>query len=418
VVEFDASLLPYNEELLAFLRRAKREGRRIGLFTAADQSIADAVADHLGLFEVVRGSDGTTNLSAEAKLSAIREAFGDRFCYAGDGRVDRPIFNAAESVILVGAVERLRSILPQGKRVEAVFPKTTIDIKVWIKALRLQHWVKNSLVFVAPFLSLQSLSFQVATQVLLLFVLLGILASATYILNDLIDLSADRQHPQKRFRPFAAGVISARQGAIVASLMISASFGFALLMPIAIPIALACYLALTLCYSLVLKRMPMIDVVALAGLFTLRVLAGGLLLPSPISPWLLTFSMLFFLNLAMIKRYAELERVYRTETQPSRARGYTVRDLPILLATGVASGLSAIVIFMIYLINEQYPRDIYHTPSVLWGIMPVLLIWTLRIWHLSVHGQMHEDPVVFALKDRISLALGVTIGALIVCAWL
>jgi 4-hydroxybenzoate polyprenyltransferase len=188
------------------------------------------------------------------------------------------------------------------------------------------------------------------------------------------------------------------------------------LLPLASTAVLLLYLALTLLYSLFLKRLAMIDVTVLAGLFTLRVLAGGTLVAAPPSPWLLTFSMLFFLGLAAIKRYAELHRVVRTVGEGAGARGYSQPDLPILLATGVSTGVSSIVIFMIYLINEQYPQAVYHYPAVLWGIMPVLLLWILRLWHLSVHGRMSEDPVLFALHDRFSLALGLVIVLIMLVA--
>jgi 4-hydroxybenzoate polyprenyltransferase len=247
---------------------------------------------------------------------------------------------------------------------------------------------------------------------------MGLLASATYIINDLFDLAADRRHPVKRYRPFAAGELSIRAGLIGAAILFAIAAAMGSLLPLAASSLLIIYLILTLSYSLVLKQVAMMDVLLLAGLFTIRVLVGGVLLPTPISPWLLTFSMLFFLGLAVIKRYAELERVLRTGVSDGRARGYSGRDLPILLATGVSSGISAVVIFTIYLINEQYPKHIYAIPGALWGIMPILLIWTLRAWHLSVHGRMNEDPVAFALRDRVSLTLGALVLLLLFVAWI
>jgi 4-hydroxybenzoate polyprenyltransferase len=411
---FDPALLPYNEELLNYLRAERRTGRRIGLFTAADQSVADAVAEHLGLFDVAQGSDGVVNLSGERKLAAIEQAFGPRFSYAGNGRVDLPIFRRAATVLLAGPVEQLQAALPPGTVVEAKFPDRPTGLRVWAKALRLQHWVKNALIFVAPALAPQPLA--LVADAVALFVLMGVLASATYLVNDLFDLAADRRHPVKRFRPLADGRISARSALLAAAAMVAGSLAASLALPDGCTLALLIYLFTTLAYSFGLKRVPMIDVTILAGLFTLRVLAGSLLVPAPIAPWLLTFSMLFFLGLAMVKRYAELERVVRTTPGGGGARGYTGQDLPILLATGVATGISAIVVFMLYLINEQYPRTIYHNPSALWGVMPVLLIWTLRVWHLTVHGRMNEDPVVFALKDRLSLALGCAVAVILVLA--
>lgn len=414
---FDPGLLPYNQEVLEYLRAQKAEGRRIGLFTAADQSIAEAVAKHLGLFDVVRGSDGTTNLSGAAKAEAIREEFGDRFAYAGDSASDRPVFDRAEQVVLVGPAARLAASLPADRRVEAVFPVRRAGLQVWAKALRLHHWPKNLLVFVAPVLGFQ-FSADVAAHSVVLFVLLGMLASATYLVNDLFDLAADRQHPKKRHRPLASGAIAARDGAAAAVLLTSTALGLGLLLlPPAGNLVLCAYLAITLAYSFVLKRQPFLDVTVLAGLFTLRVLGGNLVVPTPVSAWLLTFSMLLFLGLAMIKRYAELDRVLASGGDGVVSRGYTGRDLPLLLAAGVGSGFAAVVIFMIYLINDQYPREVYGNPGLLWAMLPLILIWTLRMWHLTVHGRMDEDPVVFALKDRASLAHAAIAGLILLLAW-
>ncbi len=416
-VEFDPKLLPYNEEMLAYLREQREAGRVIGLFTAADQGIADAVARHLGLFDLARGSDGVTNLSGAEKARAIRREFGDHFVYAGDSPVDAPVFEQAQRVVLVGPVERLQAALPAGKPVEAAFPVRRAGLSIWARALRVKHWTKNLLVFVAPVLGFH-FSAEVIGSSLLMFMSLSLLASATYLLNDLVDLAADRAHPKKQHRPLAAGLIPARDGVLAAFGMIAASLGLGLLLlPVSGLLALHAYLAITLAYSFALKRQAFVDVVVLAGLFTLRVLAGAALVPAPISPWLLTFSMLFFLGLAMIKRCAELERVLGDGGNAVSSRGYTVRDLPLLLAAGVASGFTAIAVFTIYLINDQYPRDVYGHPELLWAMVPVILLWLLRMWHLTVHRRMDEDPVVFALRDRMSLALGGAVGLILLAAW-
>jgi 4-hydroxybenzoate polyprenyltransferase len=413
-VAFDPTALPYNQPLLEYLRKEHASGRRIGLFTAADQSIADAVAAHLGFFDVVRGSDGVTNLSGAAKVRAIEAEFGPVFAYAGDSTVDLPIFARAASSILVGPKVRLLVKLNASPNIEAKFPLPRPDVMVWARAFRLKHWAKNVLVFVAPVLAGQ---YRALIPSVVLFIAMGVLASATYLLNDLADLAADRAHPRKCHRPLASGAISVRDGLLAAAVMITGALLVSLAaLPIGCTVVLASYLVITLLYSATLKRLPMIDVTVLAGLFTLRVLAGSMVVAAPLSPWLLTFSMMFFLGLAAIKRYAELHRVVRTIGEGGSARGYNQQDMTILLATGVSTGVSSIVIFMIYLINEQYPRAIYKDPDALWGVMPVLLVWILRLWHLSVHGRMSEDPVLFALKDRFSLVLGAVIVAIMLVA--
>lgn len=414
----DPVLLPYNDELIAYLDEQKRNGRRIGLFTAAHQSTAQAVADHLGVFDVVCGSDGETNLAGSRKLEAIREAFGSAFSYAGGAEADRPVFCASRSVVLAGDVGRLRRLVPREVAVENAFPSRRWRPRVWAKALRLEHWAKNVLVFLAPILGLEITSPMVLMQSLLLFVLMGLLASATYLVNDATDLAADRQHPYKRRRPMAAGLIAVSDGLAVAAGLIAVSLALSLMLPLACTLALLLYLATTLAYSFALKRQPVVDVFVLAGLFTLRVIAGGGVIAGPISPWLLTFSMLFFLGLATVKRYAELERVVRTGGEAVVSRGYNSRDLPLLLAAGIGSGLSAIVIFTMYLINDHYPQTIYRHPEALWIMMPILLLWTLRVWHMAVHGRMNEDPVTFALRDRTSLILGLFVILALAVAWM
>lgn len=411
---FTAASLPYNTEFLGYLQAQKAAGRTIGLFTAADQEVADDVAAHVGLFDMACGSDGVHNLSGAAKAACIAQHLGPDFAYAGDSDVDQPIFARATSVVLVGKVDRLRDGLPPGAVVEAYFPQSASTLLVWARALRLQHWAKNVLVFLVAFLSPPGEA--AAGQLLLLWVLMGVLASATYVINDLFDLATDRKHPVKCHRPFASGAIPVRDGAMVAAALIVGTLLASLVLPWQCTVVLLVYFVVTLTYSIKLKHIPMVDVTVLAGLFTVRVLAGASPTGTAISPWLLTFSMLFFFGLAIVKRYAELERLVRAGEVTAKARGYTEQDIPILLTSGIASGFSAIVIFMVYMINEQYPRSIYAHPGTLWAIMPVLLIWTLRLWHLAVHGRMSEDPVVFALKDRGSWALGVVVGVILLVA--
>lgn len=412
-----AESLPYNRQLVDYLAAEKERGRKLGLFTAADQIIADKVAGHLGLFDVVCGSDGKVNLKGFRKVKAIRNLLGERFAYAGDAAVDKPIFEQAEAVVLVGNVPFLKGLLPIGKPIEASFPTQRATPWMWIKQLRIHHWMKNVLVFVAPVFAFKIGSPDVMLHALALFLAMGCLASSTYVVNDLLDLKEDREHRSKRYRPLAAGLIPvsrvalAATGLFIGALLLCAALNWASI------VALGTYFAVTLAYSLTLKRQPIVDVVTLAGLFTLRVLAGGALLASPTSPWLLTFSMLFFLGLAILKRYVEMEQIVAVRGPEAQARGYTARDLPLLLASGIASGFASIVIFTLYMTQEQYPRQIYGHPQFLWLLMPLILIWTLRIWHLAVHGRMNDDPLLFAFRDRFSLALGACAVLVLTGAW-
>lgn len=404
----DATDLPYNAGLVDFLAAERRAGRTIGLFTAADQSIADSVAAHIPVFDVVHGSDGTVNLSGTAKAQAIEAAFGARFAYAGNSTHDHAVFERSQSVILAGPVDRLETGLQPGTVVEARFPSAPTSLRIWVDALRLRHLVKNSLVFVPSLLG--SAGWVEFAQAAMLFVLFGFLASGSYLVNDLLDLASDRAHPLKCRRPLASGRLPIWQGllgacaAIGIALVAGAWLGHGALL------ILTGYLVLTLAYSFRFKSVPILDVTVLAGLFTLRVLGGGVFVP--VSPWLLTFSMLFFFGLALVKRYAELLRTVAAAPEAS-ARGYTAADLPLLLAAGIASEFCAVVIFTTYLITEQYPRTIYAHPGLLWGMTPILLFWTTRMWHLAIHGSMSEDPVTFALKDRVSLVVAALTATLL-----
>jgi len=286
----------------------------------------------------------------------------------------------------------------------------------WLRALRPEHWAKNLLLFVPLGLGLPLVTAPRLATAGALFVAFSLLASATYILNDLLDLETDRAHPTKAGRPFAAGVLPVAHGVVAALVLLTVVAGIAARLPIACSVALAAYLITTLAYSVFLKRQPFLDVILLAGLFTLRLLAGSVVLEAPVSPWLMTFSMLFFTSLAMIKRHAELQGVARSGGNGIDSRGYTLDDLPLLLAAGIGCGIAAITVFMIYLINEQYPRQQYAHPQALWAMMPVLLVWFLRMWHVTIQGRMTEDPVIYALRDRVSLGLGVLVLAILFTA--
>jgi 4-hydroxybenzoate polyprenyltransferase len=416
-IDFEPALLPYNHALLEYLRCEKQAGRRLGLFTASDQIVADKVADHLGLFDVACGSDGVTNLNGAKKAAAIRTLLGERFAYAGDAAADKPIFECAETVVLVGDIPFLKQLLPTDKTIEATFPAAPSTLRMWVKQLRIHHWMKNILVFAAPLFAFKIGSPEILLQAVALFLAMGCLASATYVVNDLLDLATDREHRTKRFRPLAAGVIPVRQAALAAATMVATMIVLASFLSWSVVAALGVYFVMTMAYSFGLKRQPIIDVIVLAGLFTLRVLAGGALLSQPTSPWLLTFSMLFFIGLAILKRYVELSQLVAAGGNDVEVRGYTVKDIPLLLASGIASGFASIVIFTLYMTQEQYPRQIYRHPQFLWLLMPLILVWILRIWHLAVHGRVNDDPLLFAFRDRFSLGL-VACGALVLAgAW-
>lgn len=414
---FDPATLPYDRDVLAFLREQRAQGRRIALVSAADQHLVAAIADHLGLFDHTVGSDGVTNLSGANKLAAIRSLFGEDFSYIGNHRVDLPIWEQARTVLVAGDDAGLLRRAAPGGRLESDLRRRPPGLRPWLRALRLHQWAKNGLVFAPLVLAAPYLTAGDVGRGIVGFFVFGLLASVGYIVNDLLDLPADRRHPTKRLRPFAAGVLTAKAGVAAAAAMLLLASGLAALLngPF-VSVAVAYFLG-TLAYSLQLKRIPMLDVVVLAALFTLRVAGGAALISVPFSYWLITFSVFIFLSLALLKRYVELrdEAVDAAVTRDSR--GYSREDLSLLLPFGCGSAVAASIIVVIYVVEERFPDAAYSQPQMLWFVFPLVLLWLMHMWRTAVQGGMHEDPVFFAIKDRVSLLLGVAVVACLALAW-
>jgi 4-hydroxybenzoate polyprenyltransferase len=403
----DIDALPENAALVEWLRGQKAAGRRLALFSASDQRLVERVARRFGLFDDVLGSDGVVNRLGRRKLEAIRERFGDNVVYAGDSRADLQVWPGCRGAVLVGPqAERLRAALPPGVAVEAVFPAPSPTLKTWAKALRLHQWAKNGLIFVAPLLSGLIAQPSALAQAAAAFLTFGLLASATYIFNDLLDLDADRRHPTKSARPLAAGTLPVRDGLAAQFVLLAAAAAPLAFLPAAFAATAALYLATTLAYSLRLKREPILDVVILAGLFTVRILAGITAVGGELTPWLLTFSMFFFLSLAAIKRYTECRLMAEQGKTSVAGRGYRPGDAAWMMAMGAASGFCSTLVFFIYLVDAASPMRNYHNPEWLWLICVVLGYWLSRAWLLASRGEMNDDPVLFAVKDRFSWALG------------
>lgn len=413
----DPALLPYNQDLLAYLREAQAEGRELALVSAADQSIVTAVADHLGLFGYALGSDGVTNLAGPRKLAAIRERYGDHFVYLGNAPVDLPIWAEAEAAVVVGNDERLAARAAAVAPIEARLPSPAGGIAAWRKEMRLHQWAKNLLIFVPIVLAGPLAAPEDLVLAAIGVLVFGLLASVGYIINDLLDLPADRRHPTKRERPFAAGTLQVTAGVQGAGAMLVVAAVLALLLGPAFALTALGYFVGTVAYSLRLKRVPMLDVLMLAGLFTVRVVAGTTLTEAPFSFWLITFSIFLFLSLALVKRYAELVDQPAGDDAMLDSRGYSAKDLPLLLPFGAGSALAAGLIFVVYLVLERFPTSLYGQPAWLWFVFPVLMFWLMRIWRLALHGRMDQDPVLFAVRDRVSLGLGGIVLLLVLLAW-
>jgi 4-hydroxybenzoate polyprenyltransferase len=370
------------------------------------------IADGLQLFDRVRGSDGHLNLAGAHKLAAVRADIGDAFVYAGDSSKDHPLWAFCRKAILCGDSEAQRRRLPPEVDVVGMFPATRITPRLWVRALRLHQWAKNMLLFVPLLLSGIPNIQRNLVPTMIAFVALGCLASATYLINDLLDLPADRMHRSKKRRPLAAGDLPLQLGVAAVPLLLAASA--ALIAVTGVPLfalVAGIYTFVTLSYSLGLKRQPILDLVILAGLFTIRVWGGMVAAHTMISPWLLTFSMFFFASLATVKRYTECAAMAAEGRDRIPGRGYRAADAMALLAMGAGSGYSAVLVFFIYLVNAVAQFHQFQHPYWLWPVCPVLAYWLSRVWLLAARGEMQDDPIAFALRDRLSIVLALTVVA-------
>lgn len=415
-VHIDAGLLPYHEGLLDYLKAAHAADRRLVLATASNEKFAEAIALNLGIFHDVLASNATVNLSGQRKLERLRELFSNQgFDYAANAMVDLPLWEAAHHVLLVNPECGVKQAAERQGQVAQIFDdRPGSPLKHYLKALRLHQWLKNLLIFIPLLMAHRFGEPLLVGQALLAFLVFGLCASSVYLLNDLLDLPDDRQHPTKRNRPFAAGSISIVNGALLIPSLLIGAISLALLLPIKFVGVLALYYAITLAYSLGLKRAALVDVLTLAGLYTIRIIAGAAAVLVIPSFWLLAFSMFLFLSLALVKRFTELLAMQQGQKTKSSGRGYSTIDLETLSQFGSASAYMSILVLALY-INSETVRDLYTHPEVIWLLCPLLLYLVMRIWLLARRDELHEDPVVFVIKDRRSLWL-VCVGAILL--WL
>jgi 4-hydroxybenzoate polyprenyltransferase/phosphoserine phosphatase len=410
-VQLDWDALPLNDEVLAFVRAAKAQGRTVILATAAAQPWATAIAERLGCFDGVIGTSHT-NLSGSAKLEHLRRYLnGAPFDYIGDRSVDIPLWRAAERAYIVGDASRYERRL--GKSFAGSFPRPTARLRDWLSLLRIPQWSKNLLVLVPIALAHRLSDGSALLHAVLAAVLLSIVASALYIFNDVVDLPNDRIHPHKRQRPLARGAISLQSAWIVLLLgLVGAMITASALLPQEAFALLAVYGVGSAAYSLLLKRIALVDVLVLAGLYVLRLALGGAATHTELSPWLLGFALLFFTSLALLKRHTEAMHLRATNASSKQQRPYTERDEPFLLAMGIGTAMAAVVILILYLASDRV-RTLYTHPDALWLILPLLLWWLMRMWRSSVRGELGGDPVSVALRDPSSLAVGAIIAAIV-----
>jgi len=397
-VRIDVSLLPLHEELLAWLREEKVRGRRLVLATASDYHQARLAVERLGLFDSVLGSDGQRNLKGRQKLKIIVEACGEEFDYIGNSSADLVIWKGCRHAILVNASRRVERSARRAATVTQVFPPPFADLRNALRAMRCYQWVKNLLVFVPAITSHTIFEGAIAGSAALAFFSFSFCASAAYILNDLLDLEEDRRHDSKKQRPFAAGRMSIGSGMLLALACLSASAVIAAFVSHVFVIALVTYFVLTSLYSLFLKRLLVVDVLALALLYTLRVIAGSLATGIVLSLWLLSFAFFLFLSLAFSKRAADLIQHQRDNRKVVPGRGYVTTDLDAVSIAGMCSGFLSSLVLALY-INSESVQLLYHRPAILWGLQPILLYYVTRLWVICRRGELTEDPIQYSVTE-------------------
>ena len=408
----DVPTLPYRRDLIEYLELARRRGTPLVLATAADERIAQAVANHVGLFDAVFASDGVVNLEGESRRDRLIAEFGVRgFDYLGSGRANRPVWHSARRAI---AVRRKPGHLAEPPETEGVFEAPPPDPLLYLRALRPHHWLKNALVFVPLAAAHRLDEVGLLAQACVAFVAFSLCASSTYLLNDLMDLQSDRRHPHKKDRALASGRLPVAHALALIPLLLAGALAVGLLLPWAFLGVLALYYVLTLSYSLRLKDMIILDALALAGLHALRVMAGAAAVSIPPSTWLIAFCVFLFFSLAMIKRYAELVVMPTIDGARAHARAYELEDSELLAALGGASGYLSVLVLALY--ASETANGAFGRHELIWLVCVLLLYWISYMWLMAHRARMHDDPLVFALRDRVSRVLIALMAAVFLAA--
>lgn len=413
-IDFDPSALPYDPQVVAFIRTAKAEGRRVYLASASHEKLVSRIADHLGIVDGWFASNKTTNLAGEQKANQLVQIFGERgFDYIGNDAADLPVWEkAAKAFAIRTPVSVRRKLLTREDPVEHLH-HTRPTWRTWAKMLRVHQYAKNALIFV-PLLTSHHLTPATVISALMAFVAFSLCASGIYILNDLVDLQDDRRHRTKCRRPLAAGAIPLMHGVVAIPILLLGAILVASSISLPFLGVLLGYFALTTAYSFALKRLMIIDVITLAGLYSVRVFGGAVATSVVISEWLLAFCMMIFMSLALIKRYVEIAARRDANLPDPTSRDYKNSDLDVVAALAAGAGLNAVTVFTLY-ISSDAVRRLYTHPKILWLVVPLLMYWIARTLILASRRQMDDDPVVFAIKDKVSLGI-VGITALLIFA--
>lgn len=419
-VPLDVTALPYNEEILELLQQEKAAGRRIVLATASHRTYAYQIAEYLGCFDKVIATEQGVNLTAKSKCDHLIAEFGHKgFDYIGNSHDDLHVWQVAEKAYLADPDFGVESLARAHGNIAiaTVFQSRKGLYHSWLKSLRPHQWMKNLLLFIPLLAAHHFTDFALITQAVLAFIFFSMSASSGYLVNDLLDLESDRHHPRKKNRALASGDLPIQLGLISAPLLfLLALAGSLLLLPQPFSIALGVYYLVTLAYSQKLKQIMGIDTIVLAGLYTVRIIAGAYACNIVPTFWILAFSMFLFLSLAMVKRYAELYGAHaKGKTEQTRGRGYFPADLDIISNLGVSAGYLSVLVLALY-IQDARTIQMYRTHELIWLACPILLFWIGRVWMIAHRGHMHDDPVLFAVKDKVSLLTGAAFAAVFILA--
>jgi 4-hydroxybenzoate polyprenyltransferase/phosphoserine phosphatase len=415
-VKPDAANLPYNQPLLAELKRERQRGRRMVLVTGSPTAFAKPVADKLGLFDEVLATDDAVNLTGRRKAERLVQRFGARgYDYAGDSYADLPVWSQAREGWTVDA-PALALKVASGARFTHSFDRPRVSPLLYFRAIRVHQWLKNVLVFVPLVAAHRAADLDLLADALTMFVGFSLCASSGYVLNDLFDLAADRAHPRKRKRPFASGALPIMHGIVLVPVLLAVAIALVSwrLGLLGAGVLIAYYFG-TLAYSLFLKQRATIDVITLAGLYTLRILAGSAATLIAPSFWLLAFSMFLFFSLAVVKRYSEVLSVEARGGDALHSRGYRTDDRIVLSVMGIASGFMAVLVLALY-VQSGPVRTLYHHPALISLLCPLMLYWICRTWFKAHRGEMHDDPLVFAATDRVSQIVAALFALILIVA--
>lgn len=408
--EVNAAHLPYNQTVIDIAEKHHAQGGKVVLCSGSHQTLIDKIVAKFDWISEGFGTTNDVNLTKENKANFLLEKFGSGFHYIGNSTQDYPVWEVAVTAAAINPPRSVSKIKAKSGEDVVVLEDEKVKIKTILKCIRIHQWAKNGLIGLIPLLTVSSLSVTSVFSVVIGFFAMSFLASATYIFNDLLDLSDDRQHPSKCRRPLASGAISVPRGLSISILLAFGAIACLFFLPATFSYVLLTYFVLTVSYSFFFKRVAIIDVIMLAGLFTIRVIAGASLVEQSISPWLLNFVASFFLSLALVKRYTEVRK--KTQNEVLLGRGYNKDDEPLLLSLGIMGTGLALLSLLLYTVIAENP--VIHSQVTRSLLLTILTYWLMRIWFLAHRKELNDDPVLFAVKDKISLVLGVIISIAVI----